>query len=114
MFPLSTIKSYQEIVDQNGLKSRSLILKKVSHVLVPDRLRFDSPQINAQLIVRERIVSGKPTILDYNYINESVIPNIPLQPGDSLFNYFEEKMVYNIDYAVKHLTVEAAEYDDCH
>lgn len=114
LFPLSTIKSYQEIVDQNNLKSQSRILKEVSHVLVPDRLRFGSPAIYAQLIVRERIVSGEPTILDYDYVNEAITPDIPLKSGDSLFNYFEEKRGFNIDYAVKHLTVESAEYDDCH
>lgn len=113
LFPLSTIKSYREIVDQNGLSSRSRILKDVHHVPVPERLRFGSPAIYSHLIVRERIVSGEPTIVDYDYVNEDVVKDFTLKSGDSLFEYFEENLGLNIDYAVKHLTVEPAEYDDC-
>jgi len=114
LFPLSTIKSYQEIVEQNDLSSQNRILKNIKHVLVPERLRFGSPEMYAQLIVRERIVDGEPTILDYDYVNEELVADVPIAKKTSLFSYFEDDLNLNIDYAVKHLTVESAEYDDCH
>ena len=113
-FPVSAIKSYKEIVDENGLTSINRVLKVQNHVLVPERLLIDSPAIYAQLIVRERIVNGVPTILDYDYVNEEVAKDIPIEAAeDSLFHYFEGNLGLTIDYAVKHLTVENAEYDDC-
>ncbi|KRM15054.1 transcriptional regulator [Companilactobacillus nantensis DSM 16982] len=114
LFPVSSIKSYKEIVAESGLDSVNRVLKIQDHVLVPERLRFGSPAIYSQLIVRERIVNGTPTILDYDYINEDVANEIPEAAAeDSLFNYFESKLGLTVDYAVKHLTVESAEYDDC-
>lgn len=113
-FPVSSIKSYKEIVKENGLDSKNKIVKVEKHVLVPENLLFGSPKIYAELIVRERIVNGIPTILDYDYVNEEIAKDIPLDEAqNSLFNYFEKNLGLTIDYAVKHLTVEHAEYEDC-
>ncbi|MFC6177579.1 trehalose operon repressor [Companilactobacillus huachuanensis] len=114
LFPVSSIKSYKEIVDESGLDSVNRVLKIQDHVLVPERLRFGSPEMYSQLIVRERIVNGIPTILDYDYINEDVSKDVPeASAKESLFGYFENELGLTVDYAVKHLTVENAEYDDC-
>ena len=114
LFPVSSIKSYKEIVDESGLNSVNRVLKIQNHVLVPERLLFGSPAIYAQLIVRVRIVNGIPTILDYDYVNEEVVKDTPIKSAEnSLFSYFESDLGLTIDYAVKHLTVESAEYEDC-
>jgi len=114
LFPVSSIKSYKEIVKESGLDSVNRVLKIQNHVLVPERLRFGSPEMYSQLIVRARVVNGIPTILDYDYINEDVAKDVPKADAeDSLFNYFESKLGLTVDYAIKHLTVENAEYDDC-
>ncbi|MFH5812165.1 trehalose operon repressor [Companilactobacillus sp. FL22-1] len=114
LFPVSSIKSYKEIVNDSGLSSVNRILRIQNHVLVPERLLFGSPAIYANLVVRERIVNGLPTILDYDYVSEEVVKEIPLTAAqDSLFKYFEDELGLTIDYAVKHLTVESADYDDC-
>lgn len=114
LFPVSSIKSYKEIVNDSGLKSVNKVLKIQDHVLVPERLLFGSPAIYAQLIVRERIVNGAPTILDYDYVNEEVSDDVTLQEAEnSLFQHFENDLGLTIDYAIKHLTVESAEYEDC-
>lgn len=114
LFPVSSIKSYREVVEENGLTSENRILKMENHVLVPERLRTEDTKMYAQLIVRERIVSGTPTILDYDYVNEAVAKDIPEAAAqDSLFHYLEQKKGLSIDYAIKQLTVESADYDDC-
>lgn len=113
-FPVSSIKSYKEIVKENGMDSKNKVIKIQDHVLVPENLLFGSDQIYAQLIVRERIVNGIPTILDYDYVNEDIVKDIPAEEAEnSLFHYFEHNLGLTIDYAIKHLTIENPEYEDC-
>lgn len=113
-FPLSSIESYHEFVEKNDLQSVNNLIAIKDHVPVPDKLLFDSPRLYTQKIVRKRIVDDVPVILDYDYINEQIIPDVPaIAAQGSLFNYFEDSLNLQIDYAIKRITVEPAEYDDC-
>ncbi|MCH4056395.1 MAG: trehalose operon repressor [Lactobacillaceae bacterium] len=112
-FPFSRIESYKELVANNHLHSENDILQMTDHVDVPKNLLFGAPSLKSQLIVRRRIVDQVPTIVDYDYINEQVAADIPKQAAlNSLFHYFEHDLGLKINYAIKHITVESADYDD--
>lgn len=115
MFPFSRIESYKELVMSNHLHSENKIIKMQDHIAVPQNLLFEAPSITTQLIVRKRIVNDTPTVIDYDYINEEVAANVPRQAAlNSLFYYFEHDLRLKINYAIKHITVEPADYDDLH
>jgi GntR family trehalose operon transcriptional repressor len=112
-FPFSRIESYKELVANNHLHSENDILQMTDHVDVPKNLLFGAPSLKSQLIVHRRIVDQVPTIVDYDYINEQVAADIPKQAAlNSLFHYFEHDLGLKINYAIKHITVESADYDD--
>ncbi|MFC6314727.1 MULTISPECIES: trehalose operon repressor [Lapidilactobacillus] len=113
-FPWASIESYRELVKQNGLDSVNDLVQVNYHVPVPSSLLYGAPELTSQLIVRRRIVAGEPLIVDYDYVNEQVAADVPITAArDSLFHYFEETLGLKIDYAIKHITVEPAKYDDC-
>ncbi|KRM78957.1 transcriptional regulator [Lapidilactobacillus dextrinicus DSM 20335] len=115
MFPFSKIESYKELVTSNHLHSENKIIKIEEPTDVPKNLLFGAPNIATQLIVRKRIVNDLPTVLDYDYINTDVTGIVPKQAAlNSLFFYFEHDLGLKINYAIKHITVELADYDDLH
>ncbi|WP_461218629.1 trehalose operon repressor [Lapidilactobacillus salsurivasis] len=114
MFPFSSIESYHELVAQNHLHSTNDLVSIRDHVAVPVELLNGAPALTTQLIVRKRVVDEVPVILDYDYINEAIVPEVPATVAQrSLFDYFESTLHLKIDYAIKHIAIEPAEYDDC-
>ncbi|WP_125604727.1 trehalose operon repressor [Lapidilactobacillus bayanensis] len=115
MFPFSRIESYKELVTTSHLHSENKVISMQEHVDVPQNLLFGAPSMTTQLVVRKRIVNDIPMVIDYDYINEAVVANVPKQAAlNSLFYYFEHDLGLKINYAIKHITVEPADYDDLH
>lgn len=113
-FPISSIESYREVAEANGLDAENNLIAIQDHVVVPEKLLFGSPGMHAQMILRKRTIDDVPVTLDYDYINEQVIPEVPAVAAQySLFSYFEKNLNLKIDYAVKHITIEPAGDDDC-
>lgn len=112
-FPLSTIESYKELVTRNHMQSTNIVLVDRPHVEVPKNLLLDSPQIQAQMIIRKRVVEETPLVVDYDYVNEDVVGHVPVEDAQrSLFSYFEDELGLKISYATKRFTIEPADYDD--
>lgn len=113
VFPVSTLASYKEMVEQAKLDSRNEVLDIRAAVKVPDELIGDNAPLIGDLVIRRRYVDNDPTVLDYDYINPEVVMSIPYKAAEtSLFDYFENQLGLQIDYAIKRMTVEGATPDD--
>lgn len=114
IFPVSKIESYRELVDEMQLSSTNDVLKITLVTTIPQELRFEGTTLEQAIqVVRRRNVDGEPTVIDYDYINSSVVAEIPKSAAqDSLFSYFENQLGLTIDYAIKHITVESASVED--
>ncbi len=82
--------------------------------MIPQELQFEKAASGLSIqVVRRRNVDGDPMVLDYDYINPEVVETVPKSAAqDSLFNYFENQLGLQIDYAVKHITIETASAED--
>ncbi|MBM7616552.1 GntR family trehalose operon transcriptional repressor [Weissella uvarum] len=110
-FPLSEITSYSELVQLEDLNSTNRLIDFETMEL-PAYFGADE-KIPVYKIVRLRLVDGECDIIDYDYVSQAVAPDItPKAAQQSLFLYFEKQLGLEIDYAVKTLTVEAANADD--
>lgn len=113
VFPVSTLESYREMVAQAHLDASNDVITIKRHVPVPENLTGDNLSILCTLVVRRRWVDGEEMVLDYDYINQDVIDHIPYETAkNSLFDYFENQLGLQIDYAVKRMTVEKGTFED--
>jgi GntR family trehalose operon transcriptional repressor len=113
VFPVSTLESYREMVAQAHLDASNDVITIKRHVSVPENLTGDNSSILCTLVVRRRWVDGEEMVLDYDYINQDVIDHIPYEAAkNSLFDYFENQLGLQIDYAVKRMTVEKGTFED--
>lgn len=113
VFPVSTLESYREMVAQAHLDASNDVITIKRHVPVPENLTGDNLSILCTLVVRRRWVDGEEIVLDYDYINQDVIDHIPYEAAkNSLFDYFENQLGLQIDYAVKRMTVEKGTFED--
>ncbi|WP_439818088.1 trehalose operon repressor [Weissella paramesenteroides] len=113
VFPVSTLESYREMVAQAHLDASNDVIAIKQNVPVPEKLTGDNSSILCTLVVRRRWVDGEEMVLDYDYINQAVIDHIPHEAAkNSLFDYFENQLGLQIDYAVKRMTVEKGTIED--
>lgn len=110
-FPLSEITSYTELVQSEALSSQNQLVEFEDGWL--PKLYGESETVAVKRVVRLRKVDGEIDIIDYDYVLQSVAPQLTAEAAQqSLFKYFEQDLGLEIDYAIKTLTVELADADD--
>src|SRR5699024_2855107 len=113
VFPVSTLESYREMVAQAHLDASNDVIVIKQNVPVPEKLTGGDSPVLSTLVVRRRWVDGDEMVLDYDYINQAVIDHVPhTADKNSLFDYFENQLGLQIDYAVKRMTVEKGNVED--
>lgn len=114
--PMSQLKSYRELLAEGQMTSTNDVLCLEMDHEVPENLKLDSlvsESAKVTKLVRRRNVNGEAIVLDYDYIDQAVVANIPCEAAeDSIFNYFENELDLQIDYAIKHMTIEPATTQD--
>jgi len=114
--PMARLTSYRELMTEGNISSTNDVLLLEHNQEVPENLKIDTidcDAIKTTKLVRRRNVNGEPTVLDYDYIDQSIVPALPLEAAaDSIFNYFENELGLQIDYAIKHMTIETANQRD--
>ena len=110
-FPVSNLTSYQELVELHGMISKT-------HVISLEKLTVDKKL--AQItgfpeyrlvwrIIRQRVVNQVASVLDIDYLDKELIPNISREIAEySIYNYIENKLNLVIDYAKKEITIDHA------
>ena len=110
-FPVTNLTSYQELVELHGMISKT-------HVISLEKLTVDKKL--AQItgfpeyrlvwrIIRQRVVDQVASVLDIDYLDKELIPNISREIAEySIYNYIENKLNLVIDYAKKEITIDHA------
>lgn len=110
-FPVSGIESFKELHDQLGDDVETIVvcLEKCG---VDERIaKILNMQLHDEvwLLQRVRKIDGEKVILDTDFINASIVKELPKeQMEDSLYKYLEEDLGLKIVLAKKEITCEAA------
>lgn len=108
-FPVSNLTSYQELVQQLGISSKT-------NVVSLDKITVDAKL--AQLtgfpeyrlvwrVTRQRIVDDVTSVLDIDYLDKSLVPQLTREIAeDSIYRYLENQLTLDIAYAQKEITID--------
>jgi GntR family trehalose operon transcriptional repressor len=114
--PMSQLKSYREVMVEGNITSTNDVLFLEENHEVPENLTIESAidsDLMSTKLIRRRNVGDEATVIDYDYINQAVVDHLPREAAaESIFNYFEHNLGLQIDYAIKHMTIEPANQQD--
>ena len=83
-FPVSDLTSYQELIEQQGLKSQTNIIsldKIIVDIILSEKTGFSRSQ-QVWCLIRQRIVDGCASVVDLDYMEDPVeVEEIVAQAG---------------------------------
>ena len=116
VFPVSGVVSYAELAAQFHLQTRTVVLTNHFATLPAKSFKDVDPTVEVKqmrLLKRVRYLENEPDIIDIDYLDPKVVPQIPESVAkDSLYAYLEGPVGLTIAYATKEITVEAATEED--
>lgn len=108
-FPVSNLTSYQELVAQHQLQSKTNVIS-LDKITVDKKLSKTTGFPEYRLvwrIVRQRVVDSIASVLDIDYLDKSLVPDLTREIGEhSIYSYLEETLKLNIAYARKEITID--------
>lgn len=108
-FPVSNLTSYQELVAQHQLQSKTNVIS-LDKITVDKKLAKTTGFPEYRLvwrIVRQRVVDSIASVLDIDYLDKSLVPDLTREIGEhSIYAYLEETLKLNIAYARKEITID--------
>lgn len=116
VFPVSGVLSYKELSTRMNMNSRTVLVDKQPMTLPTTPFVSIDPDVHAMPVLRLtrlRRINEEPVIIDIDYIDRAVVPDISQTVAeDSLYAYFEQTLHLAIAYAKKEFTVEHATEQD--
>lgn len=108
-FPISGITSFKELNNSQGMNAQTKVLhNELSQVPEYFLARGVDETQEATFLERLRSVNGEPVVLDKDYLLKPTIQGIPTKEAEnSLYEYLENQLGYQISYATKEVTVES-------
>ena len=114
-FPVSNLTSYQELVAQHQLQSKTNVIS-LDKITVDKKLSKTTGFPEYRLvwrIVRQRVVDNIASVLDIDYLDKSLVPDLTREIGEhSIYSYLEETLKLNIAYARKEITIDHVSNQD--
>ena len=108
-FPVSNLTSYQELVQELGLRSKTNVVS-LDKIIIDKKssLITGFPEFRmVWKVVRQRVVDDLISVLDTDYLDMELIPNLTRQIAEqSIYSYIEDDLKLNIDYAQKEITID--------
>ncbi|MBC6977951.1 trehalose operon repressor [Streptococcus cristatus] len=108
-FPVSNLTSYQELVAQHQLQSKTNVIS-LDKITVDKKLSKTTGFPEYRLvwrIVRQRVVDNIASVLDIDYLDKSLVPDLTREIGEhSIYAYLEETLKLDIAYARKGITID--------
>lgn len=108
-FPVSELTSYQELINQLGINSKTNVIS-IDKIIVDDKLsQLTGFKTNSLVwrITRQRVVDGIASVLDIDYLCKSTVPNISREIAEqSIYKYLEQDLNLDISYAQKEITID--------
>lgn len=110
-FPVSNLTSYQELVQQHGINSKTNLIQ-LEKITVDKKLSNLTGFPEYRLvwrIVRQRVVDGVASVLDIDYLDKTLVPSLTREIAEqSIYAYLEEELGLRIAYAQKEITIDPA------
>ena len=110
-FPVSNLTSYQELVRQHGMNSKTNVIQ-LEKITVDKKLSSLTGFPEYRLvwrIIRQRVVDGIASVLDIDYLDKSFVPSISREIAEhSIYAYLEDELGLHISYAQKEITIDPA------
>lgn len=104
-FPVSNLTSYQEL----GLRSKTNVVS-LDKIIINKKssLITGFPEFRmVWKVVRQRVVDDLVSVLDTDYLDMELIPNLTRQIAEqSIYSYIEDDLKLHIDYAQKEITID--------
>lgn len=108
-FPISELTSYKEVTQSLHRLSKTTVIS-LELISIDNKLSLLTgfkPYSTVWKIVRTRTIDGKISILDTDYLDQSLVPYISTDIAtDSIYAYLEDQLKLDIAYAQKEITVE--------
>lgn len=108
-FPISGLTSFKELQDTQRIPNETKVVE-IRKIAVSPKLHgiTDWPVASeAWKLVRQRKIDGEVVILDKDYLDGSIIEELPERRAqDSIYDYFENDLGLEIAYAQKEITVD--------
>lgn len=107
-FPISGITSFKELNESQEMHARTKVLAdRPGNIPEYFVSRGVDHKQKCVYIERLRLVNNQAAVLDKDYLLNPPIDNIPVAVAqDSLYEYLENQLGYDISYATKEVTVE--------
>lgn len=110
-FPVSNLTSYQELVQQHGINSKTNLIQ-LEKITVDKKLSNLTGFPEYRLvwrIVRQRVVDDIASVLDIDYLDKTLVPSLTREIAEqSIYAYLEEELGLRIAYAQKEITIDPA------
>lgn len=110
-FPVSNLTSYQELVQQHGINSKTNLIQ-LEKITVDKKLSNLTGFPEYRLvwrIVRQRVVDDIASVLDIDYLDKTLVPSLTREIAEqSIYVYLEEELGLRIAYAQKEITIDPA------
>lgn len=103
-FPVSDLTSYQELIEQQGLKSQTNIIsldKIIVDIILSEKTGFSRSQ-QVWCLIRQRIVDGCASVVDIDYLDVRLMPQLNRSIAEnSIYDYLENQLHLSISHALK-------------
>lgn len=114
-FPVSGLTSYQELVENQGLKSKTEVIS-LELLTLDSHLSLVTGFENYEKVwkvVRTRAIDEKVVVIDTDYLSYELIPNLTIKIAEkSIYAYLEGELNFDIAYAQKEITVEPSNIEE--
>ena len=114
-FPVSDLTSYQELIEQQGLKSQTNIIsldKIIVDIILSEKTGFSRSQ-QVWCLIRQRIVDGCASVVDIDYLDVRHMPQLNrIIAENSIYDYLENQLHLSISHAFKEITIDNTSEQD--
>lgn len=108
-FPVSQLTSYKELVDAHHINSKTNVIA-IDKLIVDEKLAALTGFKKNNLvwrIIRQRVVDGTASVLDIDYLDKKIVPNMTREIAEqSIYDYLENQLHLIIAYAQKEITID--------
>lgn len=108
-FPVSQLTSYKELVDAHHINSKTNVIA-IDKLIIDEKLATLTGFKKNNLvwrIIRQRVVDSTASVLDIDYLDKKIVPNMTLEIAEqSIYDYLENQLHLIIAYAQKEITID--------
>lgn len=108
-FPVSDLTSYQELIEQQGIKSQTNVIS-LDKIIVDTNLSEKTGFSRSQQVwrlIRQRVFDGCASVVDIDYLDARLMPQLNRGIAEnSIYDYLENQLHLSISHAFKEITID--------